>query len=104
MRAIRFDKATASDPDTQTTTKDFFQDTTGLFRSGFWSSKPGRSDMNYLKNEMCVLLEGEVRITGEDGTVELFQAGDTFVIPRGFKGVWETLKPTRKFFAVYKPD
>ena len=104
MRAIRFDKATESNPDTQTTTKDFFQDTTGFFRAGFWSSKPGKSDMNWQKNEMCVLLEGEVHITDAEGRVEKFVAGDTFVVPKGFKGVWETVKPTKKIFAVYKPE
>ena len=47
-------------------------------------------------------LEGEVRLTDESGHTETYVAGDTFVIPKGFKGVWETVKPVRKFFAVYE--
>lgn len=104
MQAIRFDRATQSNPDAQSTTKDFFQDTTGFFRSGFWASKPGLIEWNSAKSEMCVLIEGEIRITSETGVVEVFEAGDTFLIPQGFKGTWETMKPTKKFFAVYKPD
>jgi uncharacterized cupin superfamily protein len=29
--------------------------------------------------------------------------GDGFVIPRGFKGTWETLKPVRKWYVIWQP-
>jgi uncharacterized cupin superfamily protein len=28
--------------------------------------------------------------------------GDGFVIPAGFKGVWETLKPVRKWYVTFE--
>jgi uncharacterized cupin superfamily protein len=35
--------------------------------------------------------------------VEEYVAGDTFLIPNGFTGTWETVKHVKKFFAIYKP-
>ena len=29
--------------------------------------------------------------------------GDGFVIPIGFKGTWETLKPVRKWYVIWQP-
>ena len=39
--------------------------------------------------EYCFIKEGELVITDEDGTVTTHKAGDSFVIPRGFNGVWD---------------
>jgi uncharacterized protein len=52
---------------------------------------------------LCVLLAGKVRITDEDGESQTYEAGDAFVIPRGFRGIWETVEPVRKFYATHKP-
>jgi len=48
------------------------------------------------------LLEGTVRITSEDGVERSYQAGDTFVIPSGFRGIWEVIEPCRKIYAIYE--
>ena len=32
-----------------------------------------------------------------------FGPGDCFVVPAGFRGVWEVLEPARKFYAIYEP-
>jgi len=103
VQTIKFDPDAKSDPATQTTTTDWYADSTGAFRSGFWSSKPGRSEVHYQKDELCTLLAGVVRLTDEGGKTVTYGAGDTFLIPFGFKGVWETVEPARKFFAVHKP-
>jgi len=34
--------------------------------------------------------------------VETYRAGDSFLIPSGFKGTWETIEPVRKFFVIYE--
>jgi uncharacterized cupin superfamily protein len=44
-----------------------------------------------------------VRIVGDDGSESVFGAGDSFVIPAGFTGIWEVLEPARKLYAVYEP-
>ncbi|MCS6946515.1 MAG: cupin domain-containing protein [Steroidobacteraceae bacterium] len=30
-------------------------------------------------------------------------AGDAFVIPRGFEGVWDVLEPVVKLYAIFEP-
>ena len=53
--------------------------------------------------ELCVLLEGVVRLPDAAGHVETYRSGDTFLIPNGFTGTWETVEPVRKFYAVFVP-
>ncbi len=50
------------------------------------------------------MLAGRVRLTGDDGTEAMLVAGDSFVIPAGFTGVWEVLETARKLYAVYEPS
>lgn len=103
VRTLRFDAATPADADKRMTSKTWYTDPTGAFKTGFWAAQPGRADIHYTKDEMCVLIEGEVRLTDAAGHVETYVAGDTFMIPKGFKGVWETVRPVRKFYAIYNP-
>jgi len=103
LKTIRFDLSQRGDPDVRTTAKRWYQDSTGVFASGFWSAQWGRVDIHYEKDEFCTILEGEVRVTDSEGNVETYREGDSFVIPNGFKGVWETVKPVRKFYATYTP-
>jgi uncharacterized protein len=80
-----------------------YADPSNRFRSGYWASDVGRIEIHYLKDEICFLLNGVVKLTDTDGNAVTYRAGDTFVIPYGFKGVWETIEPARKFFAVHEP-
>ena len=102
VRSVRFDKAAQPDEGKRMTSRTWYASPNGAFRTGFWSAQPARADIAYTKDELCTLLEGEVRLTDETGHSETYVAGDTFVIPKGFKGVWETVRPVRKFFAVYE--
>jgi uncharacterized cupin superfamily protein len=47
-----------------------------------------------------VLLEGRVRLTAQDGSVSEFAAGDAFVVPGGFTGIWENIGRVRKHYAI----
>lgn len=75
----------------------------GKFFSGIWESEPGASRIEYTEHEFCHILDGVSRIVpaggGEPMTV---QKGDAFVIPAGFKGVWEVIERTRKHYAIYE--
>jgi uncharacterized protein len=104
LPSIRFDAAARGDGATRTTTKEWYRDPSGSFKSGFWSAQPGKSEIAYDIDELCVLIEGVVRLTDATGHVETYHAGDTFLIPNGFKGVWETVEPVRKFYAVFAPE
>lgn len=100
---IRFDPDQASDRGAPTTTRQLYLDPTGAFKAGFWSSEPGKAEVHYRKDEICVLLAGVVRLTDARGRSQTYRAGETFVVPNGFRGTWETVEATRKFFAIHTP-
>lgn len=103
VKSIRFDPNAQGDrASAKTTKKEWYADHTGAFRTGIWTAEPGKSEINYVSDELCVILDGTVRLTDASGHVETYHAGDTFLIPRGFIGTWETVQPVRKFYAVHK--
>jgi uncharacterized cupin superfamily protein len=73
----------------------------GKFFSGVWESEPGAWRIHYTEHEFCHIIEGVSRLTGDDGTSLMVKAGDAFVIPAGFTGVWEVVERTRKHYAIY---
>jgi len=93
----------AGSPMPQQFVRNGYTDGTGRFFGGIWRSSQGAWRVSYTENELCVLTEGRVRITGDDGTSWTFGPGDCFVMPAGFKGLWEVLEPARKFYAIYEP-
>lgn len=97
VASIRFDTQTRGE------TQEFYRDQTGAFTAGFWSHPGGTFPINYTEHEFIQLLEGVVRLTDASGHAETYKAGDSFVIPAGFNGSWETLEPIRKFYVIYQP-
>lgn len=69
----------------------------------FWESGPGalRSVDPYPVDEYCLVLEGELHLTDLDGTVRVFGPGDAFVIPKGWRGVWDMKTFFRKHFVTF---
>jgi hypothetical protein len=56
-------------------------------------------------HEIALILEGEVEVTAEDGTVHGAGPGDVLITPNGTKATWKALSPVRKLWVVYKePD
>ena len=51
---------------------------------------------NYPWTEYVLMLGGRVIITNDDGTQNEYVAGDTFVIPKGFTGLWDVREPMKK--------
>jgi Predicted enzyme of the cupin superfamily len=80
-----------------------FTDATGRFFGGIWRSSIGAWRVAYTENELCVLTEGRIRVSDDHGRSWTFGAGDCFVIPAGFRGLWEVLEPARKFYAIFEP-
>ncbi len=82
--------------------RNHYTDRTGQFLSGEWSSTVGRWQVRCdpREEEFCILLEGTVRLEAADGQVHEMHAGDAFVVPAGFEGIWENITPVRKFYAV----
>jgi uncharacterized protein len=84
------------------TVSTYFSDPSSQFFAGRWSSTQGTWRVRYSENELCVMTAGRVRLTGEDGAVFVFGAGDAFVVPAGFSGTWEVLEDCTKIFAVFE--
>lgn len=77
-------------------------DATGQFFAGQWTAGRGRWHVVYEphEEEFCVLLEGSVELTDAAGVVRRFEAGDAFVVPGGFEGIWHNLTAVRKHYAI----
>lgn len=73
------------------------------FHSGIWEGDIGAWRVRYTEHELCHLLAGKVRMIDHDGRETIVVAGDSFVIPAGFEGIWDVLEPARKLYAVYEP-
>jgi hypothetical protein len=79
-----------------------FSDAAGRFHVGHWSSEPGVRAVRYDETELCLILEGHVRLEGPDGAAE-FGPGDAFVIAGGFAGTWESVGRVTKLYAILEP-
>jgi len=68
---------------------------------GQWACEPGAWQFTANEDEVCVILSGRGRLVwGEGKSVYEFGAGQSFVIPRGFRGTWETIEAIRKIYVV----
>ncbi len=72
------------------------------FFCGVWESTTGKWTLNYTEDEFCYMLEGKAILTDESGQTEIFIKGDSFVIPAGFKGSWETIGNAKKLYSIYE--
>jgi len=94
----------ASDANIKITMKthNHYTDPSEQFFSGIWQSSIGAKTVNYSEDEVCVILEGRVRITDLNGNAKEFGVGSTFALPAGFKGTWETLEPVKKIYVIWQ--
>jgi uncharacterized cupin superfamily protein len=97
VHPIRFDRR----PDVDGA--EWYRDESGAFTAGFWTHESGVLELDVTEHEFCLLLAGKVRLTAADGQIEDFGMGDGFIIPGGFKGTWETVKPVRKWYVTWQP-
>lgn len=72
------------------------------FSVGVWECEPGAWRVHYTEEEYCRILTGRSLLTNADGVVREVVAGDEFVIPRDFKGIWEVIECTRKTYVIYE--
>ena len=79
-----------------------YTDASQKFSVGIWECEPGAWRVRYTEEEYCRVVMGRSLLTSADGVVREVVAGDEFVIPRGFEGVWEVLERTRKVYVIYE--
>jgi uncharacterized cupin superfamily protein len=72
----------------------------GMYQSGksyFEATDP------YGVDEFMYFLEGSVKLTSSDGTVQIINAGEAVTIPKEWTGIWDTEGYT-KFWVIYSAD
>lgn len=75
----------------------------GRFAVGFWKRGPEEGDMELTEfHEVMFILEGEIEITSEDGTVNRVGPGDLVIAPQHSRGTWKALSPVKKVWAIYR--
>jgi uncharacterized cupin superfamily protein len=72
----------------------------GNLAAGTWECEPGTLELDLDITEFCHLLKGHWRLTSESGHVTEIKAGDSWIFPRGWKGVSEVLETVRKVYLV----
>lgn len=77
-----------------------YTDSSEKFSVGVWECEPGAWRVHYTEEEYCRILVGRSLLTNADGVVREVMAGDEFVIPRDFTGIWEVVERTRKTYVV----
>lgn len=55
-------------------------------------------------DEFVSLLKGRVEITDRNKNAQVFEEGESFVIPQGFNGVWRQLSPVTMITIFYSKD
>lgn len=91
-------RVVAGDPHHQTAIR--YESADGSLIAGTWTSTPGKWHAFTDRDEFCVLLSGHIELISEAGTVQEFRAGDSFLIPNGFRGFWNVIETTTKHFVI----
>lgn len=70
-------------------------------RAGIWRCGPyvERYD-DYPVDEFMIVLEGEVTLEGDDGFRGTYRKGDAFLVPKGFRGVWNQPVDLLKYYVI----
>lgn len=83
----------------------YYSESSKQFTAGIWSGEPGLISFEtiaYPFDDFMHLLSGKVKLTDIEGNEQIFSAGDTFLISKGWRGTWETVEPTRKLYAKFE--
>lgn len=75
----------------------------GLY-CGIWQSTPGAWRVQYDEWEYVNILSGHSILHGPDGSLTHLRAGDRYIIPQGFSGIWEVVETTVKDYVIQTFD
>ncbi len=69
-------------------------------KAGIWRSTPYvESYESYPCDEFMVVLEGSVTLES-DGFSQTYRKGDSFLLPKGFRGIWRQTEPMLKYYVL----
>jgi uncharacterized cupin superfamily protein len=84
------------------TTWNHYSNDSGEVFSGEWACEVGswRIEFGPTEDEFFFVTAGRVKITGDDGIAVEIGAGQSLVIPAGFKGEFAVLEPMHKHYMI----
>jgi uncharacterized cupin superfamily protein len=65
-----------------------------------WEKEISEFDWEYIDDETCLILEGEITITNENGQDFNINKGDWVLFPKGMKCKWNISKNVRKHYRI----
>ena len=81
--------------------RSLYADQTGQLDAGVWECEVNKHVIDSAPyDEFVYLLQGRIDVIDDDGLVETYQAGDSFMMPRGCKCTWDVKEPVRKLYVV----
>lgn len=81
----------------QTITFDDMHEGDTVARVGLWEADVSKTKLiDYPFTEYVLMISGRLVITNEDGSSQEFVAGDTFVMPKGWTGIWDIQERMKK--------
>ena len=63
-----------------------------------WECKPSKFPWHYEDKEICLIIEGQARISTQNGAIYVIKAGDLVEFPAGLYCEWEITKSIKKHF------
>jgi len=72
------------------------------FSFGLWQRDVQRRHFERSYHEIAYIIEGQVEVTDDDGSVVVAGPGDILITPMGSKGYWKNLSPVKKVWAIYE--
>lgn len=96
-------KPTSVSGDQVEAAKVLFTSADGLVEVGVWECTPGKFTADRsASSEICHIISGKAQLARIDGEVRDLVAGDVLVLPRGWKGAWTIVEPTRKLYVIHR--
>ena len=87
--------------DPQERGRSYYADQTGQLDAGVWACEPNRHVIDAAPyDEFVYLMEGRVDVIDDQGKVDTYKAGDSFIMPRGCKCTWDVKEAVRKLYVV----
>ena len=81
--------------------RSFYADQTGQLDAGVWECEPNKHVIEAAPyDEFVYLLQGHIDVIDDEGGVQTFKAGDSFMMPRGCRCTWDVKEQVRKLYVV----
>ena len=81
----------------------YFDHSSGNFRVGVWDCTSGSWEHDHPQLEFCYIVEGRLDVTEEEsGITHTFEAGSSFVVPKGLRVTWTVKNYAKKILVAAK--